>query len=589
VIVVLLLTGAGAASVLQLRHPRPVPAGAPATEFSAERAWADLQRIARAPHPIAGPAHDALRDYLRGELDDLGGTFVEQVAAVPELNGFEIHNLLVRFPGTDPTGTILLATHYDSVPPGPGVGDAGVSVASLVETARAIAAGRPLRNDVIVMLTDGEEAGLFGGRAFVDANPWAQDVDLVFNFEGRGVSGPPAVVEIEKPTTELLAGFLDASPSVATSPLAGLTLPESYRRRVSDFGEFRRLDIQGIHLALAGGSPYYHSPLDDLQRSSPSTLQHLGDTALGLARHFGARDLASVRSGPTATWSVSTPGIDLVAPAWIAWPLLLLAVWLTVLVVRRLPASWVVTRRAKAIGFAVPAASVVLAGLTGLIALRVLMAADHDARRMLTDLPVSWHQGSGDLVHGFLFMWCFIALAAAVVTACFELARNRIGIELLVPTGAIAWTAGLALATLVDPATAAAFAIPYVLAALGTWLWVRGGLEAKVGPGRALALAALGVPVVMMAASMTYMGYLAVTLTRVGLLSVGAAVGLGQLLPQLDVVRRVHRWLPTAIFGAIAIVLLGAALSTQQTDADLIDFVKTSSVWDGYIPSGSGQ
>jgi hypothetical protein len=88
---------------------------------------------------------------------------------------------------------------------------------------------------------------------------------------------------------------------------------------------------------------------------------------------------------------------------------------------------------------------------------------------------------------------------------------------------------------------------------------------------------------------MTYMGYLAVTLTRVGLLSVGAAVGLGQLLPQLDVIRRVHRWLPTAIFGAIAIVLLGAALSTQQTDADLIDFVKTSSVWDGYIPSGSGQ
>jgi hypothetical protein len=583
-IVVLVLAAAGIAWVRQLDHPGPRAAGAPATEFSAGRAWVHLERIARAPHPIASPAHEELRRYLEAQLRSLHGTFDEQVSPVDQLNGFEIHNLMVRFPGSDPTGTILLATHYDSVPPGPGVGDAGVSVASLLETARALSDGPPLRNDVIVLLTDGEEAGLFGGAAFVDHHPWAKDVDLVFNFEGRGVGGPPVVVETADPTTELITGLLDATPSVATSPLAGLTLPESYRRRVSDFGEFRRLGIQGVHLAIAGESLYYHSPLDDLEHSSRATVQHLGESALGLARHFGARDLASVRSGPEATWSVATPGIDLVSPAWIAWPLLLLAIGLTVLIVRRLPPGPEVTRRSKAIGFAVPLGSMVVAGLTGLIALRILIAANGDVSRMLNDLPVSWHQASGDLVHGFLYMWSFVALAAAVVATGLELVRERIGVALLVPTSAIAWTVGLVLTTLVDPATGAAFAVPYVFALVGTWLWVRGDLAAVVPPGRVLALVLLGAPVVMMAASMTWMGYLGVTLARVGVLAVGAAVGLGQLLPQLDVVRRVHRWLPTALFATTALVLLVVALSIRQTDAELIHFVKSSTVWGDYHP-----
>ena len=224
-IVVLLLAGLGAASVLQLRSPEPKSTDAPADEFSADRAWVHLEEIARAPHPIGSPAHDVLARYLQAELEGLGGTFEEQAASIVELRGYEIRNLMVRFPGSDPTGTILLATHYDSVPSGPGVGDAGVSVAALVETARALAADGPLRNDVIVMLTDGEEAGLFGGRAFVDDHPWAEDVDLVFNFEGRGVSGTPAVVEVERPTVDLISGIFDATPPLATSPIVGARPP----------------------------------------------------------------------------------------------------------------------------------------------------------------------------------------------------------------------------------------------------------------------------------------------------------------------------------------------------------------------------
>ena len=53
--------------------------------------------------------------------------------------------------------------HYDSVPFGPGAADDGAGVVTLLETARALKAGPPLKNDVIFLFTDGEEAG-GGGR-----------------------------------------------------------------------------------------------------------------------------------------------------------------------------------------------------------------------------------------------------------------------------------------------------------------------------------------------------------------------------------------------------------------------------------------
>jgi len=577
-IVVLLLAGLGAASVLQLRSPEPTSADAPATEFSADRAWVHLEEIAKAPHPIGSPAHDLLARYLQGELEALDGTFEVQAAVVPELNGYEVHNLLIRFPGTDPTGTILFATHYDSVPSGPGVGDAGVSVAALVETARALTAGEPLRNDVIVMLTDGEEAGLFGGRAFVDQHPWAEDVDLVFNFEGRGVSGTPVIVEMEQPTVDLVSGILDAAPPLVTSPLGRRALPQDYRDRVSDFGEFRRLDIQGAHFAVVGESLYYHTPLDDLERSSRDTVQHLGETALGLARHFGGADLVSLRKGPDATWTVAMPGPGVVAPAWIAWPLLLAAVVLAALIDRRLPK----VQRSKGevvLGLSIPLLSMIGAAILGVVAVWFVAMTNGDIRRMLDDLPVGDHRGAGDLVNGHLLMWAIVALAAASVTAGLELARRRLGTPLLVGTGMRAWTIGLVGTTLIDPAVGAAFAGPFVAAQAATLLWVSRDPETELGIGVAGAVALLGAPVVMMGATMTWMGYLGVTLTGAGLLCAGPAVGLGQLLPQLDVVGRVHRWLPTALFAGVAIVLFAMAAFARQTDADLLHFVKTSSVW----------
>ena len=54
------------------------------------------------------------------------------------------------------------------------------------KTLRVLRVRGPLLNDLIVLLTDGEELGLLGARAFVDEHPWLDDVALVVSIEMRG-------------------------------------------------------------------------------------------------------------------------------------------------------------------------------------------------------------------------------------------------------------------------------------------------------------------------------------------------------------------------------------------------------------------
>src|SRR6476659_11287397 len=54
------------------RPPVVVPATAPLTEFSAERAMKHVVAIAQRPHPIGSAEHDRVRDYLVAQLRNLG-------------------------------------------------------------------------------------------------------------------------------------------------------------------------------------------------------------------------------------------------------------------------------------------------------------------------------------------------------------------------------------------------------------------------------------------------------------------------------------------------------------------------------------
>jgi acetylornithine deacetylase/succinyl-diaminopimelate desuccinylase-like protein len=163
------------------RPPSSVSASAPATEFSAERAAEHLRRITGdEPTPIGSAGSDAARDYLVAELAAFGfaaevqeamGTFTSDADTVAG----RVDNVVATLPGRDPTGRVVLAAHYDTTFGSPGAADDKASVAAILETARALTSGGRLRNDVVVLLTDGEEPGMLGAASFAAQHPYGAE------------------------------------------------------------------------------------------------------------------------------------------------------------------------------------------------------------------------------------------------------------------------------------------------------------------------------------------------------------------------------------------------------------------------------
>ena len=335
----LVLAGASWLATIAPNPPRPLPAGGPPDQFSAERALVHVRIIARAPHPIGSVENAAVRGYLSDQLKMLGFPIATQSFTCQRSAARGI-NLMARIPGTRVTSqrsrAVALVCHYDSVPTGPGAGDDGAAVAALLETARALKAGSALRNDVILLFTDGEEAPgeLPGAEAFVKSCSWMQEVGCVFNFDARGVSGPELMYETSAGNGRLIREFARA----VARPVADSLMSAVYRKMPNDtdFTVFRQAGVPGLNFAFIGGSQHYHQSTDDLPHLSTSSVQHAGSLALSLARHFGNLDLNALR-GPDAIyfdlfgrWLIRYPDGWAIPLALLGAALFLGMVWLAV-------------------------------------------------------------------------------------------------------------------------------------------------------------------------------------------------------------------------------------------------------------------
>lgn len=284
------LVAAIGATVKLQTPPRPVPASAPDTEFSAERAMTLIEEFAQIPHPIGTLENERVQFVLMEALEELGYEVFRQ--GEPIIQGDTIsraRNIYARLEGTDSTGAILMMAHFDSVPYGPGAADDGSGVAAIVETARVLRNSEPLRNDVIFLLTDGEEDGLLGPRTFLQHNPWRDDLKLVINFEARGTYGP-AMMYLTYPGNEfIMRNFIEGASHPVTSSVmfdfAG-ALPTS-----SDYYVMKREGIPGFDHAYVSGLVNYHTPNDKPEKLSLRSLQHHGTYGVSLTKHFGNVDL----------------------------------------------------------------------------------------------------------------------------------------------------------------------------------------------------------------------------------------------------------------------------------------------------------
>ena len=250
---------------------------------------------------MGSPAHDEVRRYIVEELERLGlAPEVQETSVVQERYlrfGFParvatVKNVIARKKGSERGAGVLLMAHYDTRSMTPGAGDDGFGVATLLETARAIGAGPILRRDVIFVITDGEEPGLLGAKAFVEGHPAAKDAGIVLNFDARGDRGPVLMYQTSEGGAHLAAALARVAPRPIANALSQAAI--RYMPNDSDLSEWIGRGgphVDGMAFANIEGSEQYHAPTDDLAHMDERTLAHHGSYALPLARHFAGEAL----------------------------------------------------------------------------------------------------------------------------------------------------------------------------------------------------------------------------------------------------------------------------------------------------------
>ncbi|MFN7128958.1 MAG: M20/M25/M40 family metallo-hydrolase [Brevundimonas sp.] len=347
----LLLTALAAAlglAAITTQTPRPQPASAPAADFSAERAMADVRVMARSPRPVGSTDHALVQAYLYGRMTQLGLSPTLQAGALSPaavrriedrgetVEGLAVVNLVGVMPGRNPSlPLVVLMAHYDSVPGSPGAADDASGVAAVLEAVRAIKARGPTERGLVVLLTDGEELNLDGARAFFSEHPLRDRVGAVVNLEARGGGGRAMMFETGPGNAETIDLYAEAARRAQGGPSSNALAIFVYRLMPNgtDFTLAADRGLAGVNLAFIGRPAQYHSPSSTPDALDQGSVQHIGAQALETAdtllrarvlpqatRNAVYADvfgLGVLRHGPDAGWGLL--GLALLLTGFAAW------------------------------------------------------------------------------------------------------------------------------------------------------------------------------------------------------------------------------------------------------------------------------
>ena len=539
--------------------PAPVPASAPPTEFSAERALAHVREIAQRPHPAGSPENARVREYLLAQLRALGlDPQVQDATGVGTryAEAGRVRNVLTRVPGRTPGGlAVVLMSHYDGVGGGPAAGDAAAGTAAILETLRALRAGPQLAHDVIAVITDGEEAGLLGAAAFVREHPWAKDVGVTLNFEARGTRGRAYMFETGPGNLDVVRVLRSAGDVSATS--LSVTVYRSLPND-TDVSEMAVLGKPALNFAFADGVERYHTAHDDVAHLDPGSLQHHGAQMLAMARAFGDGPLPRPTTGDAVFFDLPIVGLIVYSESW-AWAIAVAAVALVLAAVARVARQggrWI---REIAIGAGGTVVSVAAAG-------GVVMFAGN----AIAQVHASAGWGGAPAFRG-VYTAALVMLAIAVSLAVWAVAR-RWAVAASAHIGAlVAWcliTIGI---TWKLPGVSFMFVWPLIAGAVAAGMSVR----AVAAPDRLTptiwselwtwiaTIVALAVIVpILYAVSAVLLGAVGPGGIAAGVLT---ALMAWLLAPQLESLSAGRRWLAAGAAFAMAVVLIGVGMATVRS------------------------
>lgn len=263
--------------------------------FSAVEAASYIKEISLLPHSVFDEEnHETVRLYIKDTLESFVGTEnVSEMNYSKDVVGsdYDIKNLLAVIPGESENG-ILLVAHYDSrghigrmgeLGGSYGAADDGYGVATTLEIARLYADRTDLKNTIYLLITDGEETGLYGAAMAATETTLMDKIGFVINLEARGIEGPAYMFETST-NNEVIIDFyknanLPVSYSIATAVYT--VMPNS-----TDFTEFLAIDKEGVNFAVLDSLYYYHTPRDNYTNINLSSIQHYGEQVVPLVEEF---------------------------------------------------------------------------------------------------------------------------------------------------------------------------------------------------------------------------------------------------------------------------------------------------------------
>ena len=272
------------------------------TEFSIDNALTHLKEISKTAHYTGSENHLVVQNYIVNELKKLGlqPEIQQQVAINNKWRAAtNSANIIATIKGSENGKSLVLLTHYDSNPHSSlGASDAGSGVVTILESVRAFLANNKVpKNDIHIVITDAEELGLLGAKAFVDTHPLAKNVGLVLNFEARGSGGPSyMLMETNGKNSKLLSEFIKAKPNY---PAANSLMYSIYKMlpNDTDLTVFRENgNINGFNFAFIGDHFDYHTAQDSYERLDTESLAHQADYLMTTLNYFAFSDISNFES-----------------------------------------------------------------------------------------------------------------------------------------------------------------------------------------------------------------------------------------------------------------------------------------------------
>ena len=455
-------------SFYSLMPQEGTPSSVSETKFSTERALILLKEITKAPHYIGTSEHTRVREYLIGQLEELGlETQVQEGFVInPKWKSLDKpKNIIAQIKGSENGKSLLLLSHYDSaLTPSYGASDAGSGVVTILETLRAYkASGKKPKNDIIVLFTDAEEVGLDGARLFVNNHPWAKNVGIALNFEARGSGGPSnMIVETNGGNKNLIKAFMEAD---VKFPVASSLMYSIYKMLPNDTDSTvlrEGADIDGFFFAFIDDHYDYHTANDTYDNLDVNTLQHQGEYLLPLVHYFGDSDLNQLKSLDDHVY-INLPFFKMVSyPFTWVFPMLLVAIIIFIVLIIYGLRKRVLTGNGVVRGFIPFTLAMIFCGILGFYGWKLILLM----------YPQYQEIQHGFTYNGHTYISFFVLLSLGVLFGIYYKFSKKINVANLLIAPLIFWIL-INIGVAIYLKGAAFFIIPVFLGLLSLWILIR--------------------------------------------------------------------------------------------------------------------